>query len=363
MRDLSMTRLPWLGCVVLSSWLASSALAGDWIHWRGPEETGMSRDTGLPSEWEPFQPGRDNLIWKAPVGYRSTPVIMGDRMYVIAAKGEVPHPQSEAEKLVTGERIVCMDTKDGKVLWERQFNVFLSDIVTTRLGWAPMTADPDTKKIYAHTSGGFLVCLNGETGKTEWEHQLTEEYGRVTGYGGRVAGPICDSGLVIVSMAQGSWGSFARGACRFVAFDKDTGKVVWWGQTPYDLHGTYYSNPVVAVINGERLIISGGADGVIHPSPVVVGNYVLCAHGEENPEGGDIGRVICLDASKVTNGKPALVWQFRDGTRFGLASPATDGKLLYVPSDNGRIYCFDIFKEVSGGQKENRPLWRFNYGT
>ena len=96
---------------------------------------------------------------------------------------------------------------------------------------------------------------------------------------------------------------------------------------------------------------------------MVVGNYVLCAHGEENPEGGDIGRVICLDASKVKNGRPELVWQFRDGTRFGLASPATDGKLLYVPSDNGRIYCFDIFRQVSGGQKENRPLWRFSYGT
>jgi plastocyanin len=185
-------------------------------------------------------------------------------------------------------------------------------------------------------------------------------------------------------MAQGSWGSFARGACRFVAFDKDTGKVVWWGETPFALRGTYYSNPVVAVINGERLIISGGADGALHafqvrtgkrvwsypyaagvinPSPVVVGNYVLCAHGEENPEGGDIGRVICLDASKVTNGKPALVWQFRDGTRFGLASPATDGKYLYVPSDNGRLYCFDIFKAPTGGQKTNRFLWRFSYGT
>jgi len=379
-----MTRLRWLGCVVLSSWLATNALAGDWIHWRGPEETGLSRDTGLPSEWEPFQPGRDNLIWKAPVGYRSTPIIMGGKMYVIAAMGEVPHPQSEAEKLVTGERIVCMDIKDGKVLWERHFNVFLSDIVTTRLGWAPMTADPETKKIYAHTSGGFLVCLNGETGKTEWEHQLTEEYGRVTGYGGRVAGPICDSGLVIVSMAHGSWGSFARGACRFVAFDKDTGKVVWWGETPFDLHGTYYSNPVVAVINGERLIISGGADGALHafqvrtgkrvwsyrfgagvinPSPVVVGNYVLCAHGEDNPEGGELGKVICVDASKIKDGKPELVWQFRDGTIFGLASPATDGKYLYIPNDRGKLYCFDIFKKGAGSEKTNRPIWRFNFGT
>lgn len=381
-----MSRRYCFGAILLSSLIVvgGDAVAGDWIHWRGPEQTGHARDTGLPADWDPFQVGRQNLIWKRPVGYRSTPVVMGGKMYVIAAAGEVPRPQTDAEKLVTAERIVCMDVKDGKTLWERKFNVFLSDIVTTRLGWAPMTADPEKKQIYAHTSGGFFVCLNGENGKTVWEHQLTEEYGRVTGYGGRVAGPICDSGLVIVSMAQGSWGSFARGAGRFVAFDKDTGAVAWWGETPFDLIGTYYSNPVVAVINGERLIISGGADGglhafqvrtgkrvwsykfaagVVNPSPVVVGNYVLCAHGEENPEGGEIGRVVCVDGSKVKNGRPELVWQFRDGTRFGLASPATDGKLLYVPSDSGKLYAFDIFKEPTGGQKSNRFLWRFGYGT
>src|SRR5947209_3952065 len=116
--------------------------------------------------------------------------------------------------------VARMDANPGKVLWQRQFPVYLADIVTTRLGWAPMTADPETKKIYAHTTAGFLVCLDGQTGKTVWEHQLTEEYGRVTGYGGRVSGPICDSGLVIVGMAQGSWGSFARGANRFVALDR-----------------------------------------------------------------------------------------------------------------------------------------------
>jgi outer membrane protein assembly factor BamB len=377
-----------LGSLLLTSlWalcLCGETVAADWTHWRGPEQTGFSRDTGLPSEWEHFKAGRDNLIWKVPVGYRSTPVIMGGKMYVIAAIGDVPRPQTDAEKLVTGERIVCMDTKDGKVLWERRFNVFLSDIMPSRLGWAPLTADPETKKIYAHTSGGFMVCLDGETGKTVWEHQLTEEYGRVTGYGGRVAGPICDSGLVIVSMAQGSWGSFARGAGRFVAFDKNTGHVAWWGETPFDLIGTYYSNPVVANIGGQRLIISGGADGALHafqvrtgkrvwsykysagvvnPSPVVVGNYVFCSHGEENPEGGDIGRVICVDGSKVNNGRPELVWQFRDGTRFGLASPATDGQFLYVPDDAGKLYCFDIARQPTGAQKTNKWIWKFNYGT
>ena len=379
-----------LGLGIFALLLAPAlASAGDWIHWRGPEQMGFARDTGLPSEWEPFTPGKYNLVWKSPVGFRSTPVIMGSKMYVISALGDVPRPQTDAEKLVTGERIMCLDSTSGKVLWEQRFNVFLADIVTSRLGWAPLSADPETKKIYAHTSGGFLVCLDGESGKIVWQRQLTEEFGRVTGYGGRVAGPICDSGLVIVSLAQGSWGAFARGAGRFVAMDKDTGNVVWWGETPFDLIGTYNSNPVIANIGGQRLLISGSADGglhafqvrtgkrvwsykfsngVINPSPLVVGNYVLCSHGEGNPEGGEIGRVICLDASKLKTNKdgstsPEVVWQFRDGTKFGLASPASDGKFLYVPDDSGKLYCFDIAKEPTGAAKTNKFLWKFNYGT
>jgi outer membrane protein assembly factor BamB len=383
-----MTHRCWFGSLLLSALaavgLAGTASAGDWIHWRGPQETGHSTDTGLPDSWEPYQVGRDNLIWKAPLGYRSTPIVMDGKLYVTAAVGDVPRPQSDTEKLNTAERVVCMDAKDGKVLWTRQFNVFLADIVTSRLGWAPLAADPETKKIYAHTSGGFFVCLDGVTGKTIWEHQLTEEFGRVTGYGGRVAGPVCDSGLVIVAIAQGSWGSLGRGAGRFVAFDKDSGAIAWWGETPFDLIGTFYSNPVVAVINGQRVIISGSADGALHafqvrtgkrvwsykfaagvvnPSPVVVGNYILCSHGEENPDGGEIGKVICLDGSKIKDGKPEVVWQFSDGTRFGLASPATDGKYLYVPNDGGKLYCFDIFKEPTGAKKTNRFIWKFNFGT
>ncbi len=388
-----MTRSNWCRTLFLATlcslFLSVESQAGDWIHWRGPEQMGFARDTGLPSEFEPFTPGKDNLVWKAPVGFRSTPILMGGKMYVTSTIGDVPRPQSDAEKLVTGERIVCMDAGSGKVLWEQRFNVFLADIVTSRLGWAPLSADPETKKIYAHTSGGFLVCLDGETGKILWQRQLTEEFGRVTGYGGRVSGPIVDSGLVIVSLAHGSWGAYARGAGRFVAMDQDTGNVVWWGETPFDLIGTYNSNPVVATIGGQRLLISGSADGAIHafqvrtgkriwsykfsagvinPSPLVVGNLVFCAHGEVNPEGGDIGRVICLDASKLKTNKdglttPELVWQYRDGTKFGLASPASDGKFLYMPDDAGKLYCFDIAKEPTGAAKTNKFLWKFNYGT
>ncbi|WP_020471222.1 PQQ-binding-like beta-propeller repeat protein [Zavarzinella formosa] len=373
------------GALVALLGLAPTTYATDWIHWRGPGESGFSRELDLPATWDPATPGRENLIWKVPFGCRSTPLVMGGHVYFVTSFGDVPRTQTAAERLVTGERVVCLNAKTGEKIWEQKFNVFLTDIVTNRLGWANLTADPVGKKIYCHSSAGFLACMDGETGKVVWQHQLTEEYGRVTGYGGRVATPVCDSGLVIIGMVQASWGNYARGLHRFVAFEQETGKVAWWSEVAGDYKlATYYSNPIVANINGQRLMISGGVDGSLHafqvrtgklvwsykycatavnPSPVIVGNYVLCSHGEENPDGGDIGRVICVDASKVKDGKPTLVWQYRDGTRFGLASPAADDKYLYVPDDAAKLYCFDIFKEPTGTQKINKFLWKFNYGT
>src|SRR6266568_3315931 len=53
-----------------------SSQAGDWTHWRGPEQTGVSREKDLPNRWSPNPKAENNnLIWKQPYGGRSTPII------------------------------------------------------------------------------------------------------------------------------------------------------------------------------------------------------------------------------------------------------------------------------------------------
>lgn len=349
----------------------TSSAAGSWTHWRGPEQTGNAGKVGLPDTFDLSKVGEGNLIWKIPFGGRSAPIVMNGKLFVI--NGYDPRLPTE------GERILCFDAETGKKEWEKKFGVFHSDIVTSRLGWTTLSADPDAGTIFAHTTGGFLFCLDAKDGKTIWERQLTEEFGRVTGYGGRISSPLFDSGIVTVGIISGSWGDQSRGGNRYYGFDSKTGKVVWITEvsTPArPLKGTYYSNSVVAVIGGQRLLITGGADGALHamklrtgelvwsyhfgagvinPSPVVDGNLVYCCHGEENPEGGNIGRVICVDGSQVTNKKPKLVWEDRRSNRFGLASPAIADGRLYVPDDGGELVCFDA--------KTGKRLWKHKYGT
>jgi outer membrane protein assembly factor BamB len=301
---------------------------------------------------------------------------MDGKVYVINAFGDTLKLPTPEEKAVIGERIMCFDAKTGKVLWERVFNVFHSDIVTNRLGWNPLAADAKNKRIFAHTTAGFLLSLDAETGKTIWERQMTEEFGRFTGYGGRIGGgPIFDSGLVIIGMNNSAWGDFGPGAFRMQAYDAATGKLMWWGATPPPPKETYYSHPVVHVINGERLLITGGGDGGLHafhvrtgkkiwtyyvsakavyPSPVVAGNLVYICQGEENLDGGDLGRVVCVDASKIVDGKPTLVWE-KKGIRFGLSSPAVHDGKLYIPDDGAKLHCFN--------GKTGKLLWKINCGT
>lgn len=351
--------------------VSPQASADDWLHWRGPEQNGVSKVVGLTDNFSLAKPGEGNLAWVQPIGGRSAPIVMDGLIYYITALGD---------GITEGERVMCLKESTGEIVWEKRFGVFHTDIVSSRLGWANMTADPEAGLVYCHGTQGFLYAFAAKTGEIVWEHNLTEEFGRITGYGGRIVSPLCDSGLVILGLMNTSWGDFARPTNRFVAFDSKTGKVVWWADNTNTIGATYYSNPIVAVVNGVRIFIAGGADGelhaykvrtgeqiwnykfgrgVINPSPVMDGTLVYCAHGEENPEGGPIGRVICVDAAQIDpkTKRPKLVWEVKNlNRRFGLASPAISEGILYVPSDESELFAFDA-------KKGGKPLWKFKYGT
>ena len=344
---------------------SSGPLAVEWSHWRGPTQNGVSTDKNLPEKWSPNPETADNnLVWKTPFGGRTTPIVQNDRVYIINKVGKGISEQ---------ERVMCFSMKDGKLLWEYKFNVFHTDIVSVRLGWTNMTGDPETGNVYAHGTQGLLFCFDKD-GKVLWSKSLTEEYGRITGYGGRVTSPIVEGDLLIIGMINASWGDQGMGRNRFVAFNKKTGVIQWWAFTGATVKDTYYSYPVVANINGQRLLISGGGDGGVHAfkvntgekvwsylfgsgsincSPVVQDNFVYIGQGEENIGANTQGRVICLDAGSVTNGQPKVVWQ-ADGIKAKFASPVINDGILYMCGEVGSLHAL----EASSGKE----LWKFQYG-
>lgn len=361
--------LAFLLCVSGSLWLAPPSHANDWPQLRGPEQTGVSRDKGTPDKFS-VEDGT-NVLWKQPYGGRTTPIIMNGRVYVI---NPTTPGVTEEERLHLQERVMCLDADTGKVLWEHRFNGFHTDIVAARVGWTTCVGDPETGNVYAHGIQGLLFCFDGKTGDVKWQKSLTEEFGRISGYGGRITSPIVDEDLVILGMVNANWGEYARGGNRFVAMDKKTGDIVWWSETGHQVRDTYYSTPVVAVINGQRVLITGGGDGGVHAfqvrtgkklwshlfssgavnvAPVVNGSLVYICHGEENLEGGQRGQLLCLDASQVSDGKPKVVWSV-EGKIFKFASPLLHEGRLYVCDEGATMYCYDA--------KSGKQLWRYSYG-
>src|SRR4051812_26675008 len=150
----------------------------DWHYWRGPEYNSISRETGLPDTINPEGGDGSNLAWKrADLGGRSTPVVLNGRLYTIL--------RADPGTATEGERVVCIDAKTGKDIWQSRHNVWSSDVPDTRVGWSSVVADPETGNVYALGAAGLFECYNGETGKILWSIPLHEQVGLVSTYGGR----------------------------------------------------------------------------------------------------------------------------------------------------------------------------------
>src|SRR5690349_4322074 len=78
--------------------------AADWPQLRGPNGSGLCPSCGqMPTEFGP----QKNVLWKTevPVG-KSSPILVGDRIFLTA---------SEGEDLVT----LCLNRVSGKIEWRR----------------------------------------------------------------------------------------------------------------------------------------------------------------------------------------------------------------------------------------------------
>ena len=350
--------------IYLNVCLAFSVMAAsDWAEYRGPARDGVSLEKNLPEKWSP---AGENLAWKAPYGGRSAPIVMGDRVYLQNAAGQGETLQ---------ERIMAFNADTGKLLWEHRFNTYLSDVPPHRIAWASPVGDPTTGNVYAFGGGGALMGFNRD-GKLLWERTLGEDFGLLTTHGGRTASPIIDGDLVIVSGVTFQTGQHGRGAHRFIAFDKKTGDTMYVsapGGRPYD---TTYAPPIIANINGTRLLIQGGSDGAVYAikpqtgepvwkyeiskrgintGVVVKGTTAVLTHSEENLESNEMGMIVAVDATAKGDIKPENIKWRLFGWQGGFSSPVIDGDRLYQLDNGANLAAFDV--------NSGKQLWLQNLGT
>ena len=320
---------------------------GDWPEMRGPNRDGISKETGLVDRWAL---NGENFLWRVPYGGRSAPIVLGNRVYV-------QNPSARGDRLQ--ERVMALDADTGRTIWEYKYNLFQSDVPPHRIAWASPAADPETGNIYVLSGGAQVIALSRD-GKPLWDRSLGEEFAAFTTHGGRTMSPLVDGDLVIVSAAISNWGVHGTRAHRFVALDKRTGDIVYVsnpGGRPYD---TAYASPLIATINGARLLIAGLGDGAIHAirpqtgekvwsyiaakraintGVAVSGNTVFISHGDENLDTNELGLVAAIDGT-ATGDIKTTKWANK-GIEFGYSSPIVDGTRLYQLDNSSTLRTYD----------------------
>ena len=102
---MAVTRL--IKCVLLIAMTTLPTIsAEEWTRFRGPNGTGVSAASTVPAVWTD-----DDYNWQIdlPGKGHSSPVIQGNRLFLTACDEE------------SGTRLlICIDTIDGKVLWENE---------------------------------------------------------------------------------------------------------------------------------------------------------------------------------------------------------------------------------------------------
>ena len=337
--------------------------AANWPEWRGPARDGHSAETNLPSKWSP---SGDNLAWRIPIGSRSSPVVFGNRIYLNTPTGDPANTQ---------ERLVALDAETGKIVWERRFSLYLSDVPQHRSSWASPAVDPETGNIYLFTVAAQLICVAPD-GKVLWDRSLPDEYGAVTTHGGRTTSPIVEGDKVILNALVLAWGDLNRTGNRYFAFDKKTGQTVWVASPQTKHYDTNYSTPIVSTIDGVRALIVGGTDGAYHAlklntgeslwsievskrailnSPLFRDNIAYVTHGEENMDTTEMGLIAAVDATRTGALKPdAFKWRTR-GFLPTFASPVADAERLYTVDNSAIVGAFDL--------KTGARLWEKTLGT
>lgn len=238
-----------LGVAALSpARLQAAGPVRGWLAWRGPEQCGVSRETGLPDRIDPQNP-----LWRAEFPGQSTPVIANGRLYIMGYLGEGPDLQ---------EGVACFDAETGRKLWQQLFNDFLSDTIYLRYATASPAIDPETGNVFMQGTQGILAGFTPE-GKLLWKRSLMEEFGRLTFPNARTATPLIEGELVITRGITANWGAQGPAGDRFYAFDKNTGELVWSSSPSDRPRDNSFSHPQLAWWKGRRVFYAALGDGSV----------------------------------------------------------------------------------------------------
>ena len=337
-----------------------------WGQWRGPLGTGEAPHADPPLEWSETS----NVRWKVPIpGLGSaTPVVWGDRIYVLTAVPVGDEVASDGfftriRRRIMGSTgasqvhrfvVLALDRSDGSVVWERMTRQELPHEGMHQTGsYASPSAVTDGEVLCAFFGSRGLYCYDLD-GTSLWDTDLGDMTIRL-GFG-EGASPALYGDLLIVLWDH-------EGESFIVAFDKRTGQERW--RTPRD-EMTSWTTPLV-VEHGEGAQVVTSATGAVRsydvatgrllwqdegvtlnaiPSPVAADGVVFVTSGFR---GNRLAAIDLAAAEGDISGSDAILWSLDRDTPYVPSPLLYDGRIYLVKSNDGILSSYDA---ASG-----RRLW------
>ncbi len=259
-------RIGHLLCLALSLFIALPLAADDaprqgkhdWPRWRGPNNDGVSTETGLLKEWPK---GGPRIVWVAKGvgrGYSSV-AVAGGRVFTLGDhKGDCS--------------VFALDETNGKELWATH--------IAPGQGDGPRcTPTVDADRVYALSRQGKLACLGAAKGDVKWRKDYKKDLGgRMMSGWDYSESPLVDGDRLICTPG-------GDGAA-LVALNKYTGELIWKAPLP-KTGGSGYASIVIAEVGGIRQYItllgrSGGIVGVDARDGRLLWRYNKMANGTAN---------------------------------------------------------------------------------
>jgi outer membrane protein assembly factor BamB len=291
--------------------------SGDWPGWRGPDRTGVSKETGLLKEWPE---GGPKLAWKIKGlgdGY-STPSIAGGKIFVLGTKGR-------------DEYVIALSAKDGERLWVTQLGSEAGLFAGPR-----STPTVDGGLVYALSSDGKLACVTADKGEVKWQKNLKSDFGGKNPMFAYAESPLIDGDTLVCTPGGDDM--------TLVGLNKTTGELKWkapvkglpapksngsfggpgGGRGPGGRGGpvTYatpgYSSVIIAEVDGVKQYIqflTGGVVGVSAADGKLLWHYDHPSSGQANcstPIFRD-GDVFAASAYRTGGGKAHIKKDGKDG--------------------------------------------------
>ncbi len=344
------------GCgaqIIWTVWLTCQAVAAplpEWPGYRGPTGDGHAVANGLPLDLH--DPA--HLVWKTPLpgaGW-STPVVLGDQIWLTTATGE-------GRSL----RALCVGRANGRL--DRDIEVFHIPQpieIHKKNSHASPTPAIEAGRLYVHFGTNGTAAIDTASAEVLWRdasHPLEH-------YVGPGSSPVLYDNLLILT-CDGADVQFS------VALDKTTGREVW--KTPRS--GTLRPNPDVkksfstpAIIRvGDRdELVTPAADHVyaydpasgrelwrfdyegfsVVPRPVAAHGLIFVCTGFNAPK-----LLAIRQGGSGAIPPSAIAWEEKSQIPAN-PSPLVVGDELYVISDRGVATCFDA--------RSGRQHWRHRVG-